>query len=132
MTKRAPLIAVVDDEWSVRAALARMLRASQYDVAVFGSAEEFLRSLEHEVPDCVVVDFHMPGLSGRDVQHALASFPHKLPLIMLTAHDHGALREEALADGAAAYLTKPLHGNTLVDAIARSIRSRATQTTAPQ
>lgn len=132
MTRRAPLIAVVDDEKSVRAALARVLRASEFDVALYGSAEEFLSSLEREVPDCVVVDFQMPGLTGRDVQHALASSVHKLPLIMVTAHDHGALRDEVLADGAAAYLIKPLHSDKLVDAIANSIRSAASHTTAPQ
>jgi FixJ family two-component response regulator len=132
MTRRAPLIAVVDDEKSVRAALARVLRASEFDVAVYGSAEEFLSSLEREIPDCVVVDFQMPGLTGRDVQHALASSAHKLPLIMVTAHDHGALRDEVLADGAAAYLIKPLHSDKLVDAIANSIRSAASHSTAPQ
>jgi FixJ family two-component response regulator len=132
MTKRTPLIAVVDDERSVRTALARVLRASGFDVALYGSAEEFLRSLEHEAPDCVIVDFQMPGLTGRDVQQALASSAHKLPLIMVTAHDHGALREEVLADGAAAYLTKPLHSDKLVDAIANSIRTAASHTTASQ
>jgi len=132
MTKRAPLIAVVDDEKSVRAALARVLRASEFDVALYGSAEEFLRSLEREIPDCVVVDFQMPGLTGRDVQQALAACAPTLPLIMVTAHDHGALRDEVLADGAAAYLTKPLRSDKLVDAIANSIRGAASHITAPQ
>lgn len=132
MAKRAQLVAIVDDESSVRAALARVLRASEFDVALYSSAEEFLVSLQREVPDCVVVDFHMPGLTGRDVQHALASGAYRLPLIMVTAHDHGALREQVLADGAAAYLTKPLHGDMLVDVIARSIRGPVRNASAPQ
>ncbi|HKD52650.1 MAG TPA: response regulator, partial [Steroidobacteraceae bacterium] len=72
MTAPRPLIAVVDDEESVRRALARMLSASQLDVEIFGSGQEFLDSLRTRRPDCVVLDYQMPGLTGRDVQRQLA------------------------------------------------------------
>jgi len=124
MVQRPHLIAVVDDEESVRAALARMLRASAYEVSVYASGQEFLDSLARERPDCVVMDFHMPGLSGWDVQRELVRSRQFIPLIIVTAHDHPALRENALGDGAAGYLTKPLRGETLVGAIAQAIRSR--------
>ena len=73
MANRLPLIAVVDDEESVRMALARMLRASSFDVSIYRSGEDFLESLKTVVPDCAVLDYQMPGLTGRDVQRALAA-----------------------------------------------------------
>lgn len=122
MAQRPHLIAIVDDEESVRTALARMLRASAFEVSVYASGQQFLDSLAREKPDCVVIDFHMPGLSGRDVQQELVRTRQFIPLIIVTAHDHPALREHALSDGAAGYLTKPLRGETLVEAIAQAIR----------
>jgi FixJ family two-component response regulator len=107
-----PLIALVDDEESVRRALARMLSASQFDVEVFASGQAFL-------------DSQMPGLTGRDVQRQLSQEQIRLPIIVVTAHDHPALREQCLADGAVAYLAKPLQRERLVDLINDAIRLRS-------
>ncbi len=68
-----PLIAIVDDEESVRRALSRTLRASRFDVVDFATGQEFLDSIATRVPDCVILDFQMPGLTGRDVQRRLAA-----------------------------------------------------------
>ncbi len=112
-----PLIAIVDDEESVRLALARMLRASLFKVDVFESGEEFLHSLWTSRPDCVVLDFQMPGLTAHDVQLALKEAEISLPIIVVTAHDELALRERCLANGAFAYLAKPLPRKDLIAAI---------------
>jgi FixJ family two-component response regulator len=120
-----PLIALVDDEESVRRALARMLSASQFDVEVFASGQEFLDSLRTRVPDCAILDYQMPGLTGRDVQRQLCQEQIRLPLIVVTAHDHPALREQCLADGAVAYLAKPLQRERLVDLINDAIGLRS-------
>jgi len=122
MTAPRPLIAVVDDEESVRRALARMLSASQLDVEVFGSGQEFLDSLRTRRPDCVVLDYQMPGLTGRDVQRQLAEAGIRLPIIVVTAHDQPALREQCLADGAVAYIAKPLQRARLLSVIDDAIR----------
>lgn len=122
MAKRLPLIAVVDDEESVRLALARMLRASSFEVSIYKSGEEFLESLKTVVPDCAVLDFQMPGLTGRDVQRALSVAKLPLPIIIVTAHDQPSLREKVLADGAVAYFTKPLRRDTLIAALDQAIR----------
>jgi FixJ family two-component response regulator len=122
MTAPRPLIAVVDDEESVRRALARMLHASQLDVEVFGSGQEFLDSLRTRRPDCVVLDYQMPGLTGRDVQRQLAAAQIRLPIIVVTAHDQPALREQCLADGAVAYISKPLQRERLLSLIDDAIR----------
>jgi FixJ family two-component response regulator len=122
MANRLPLIAVVDDEESVRLALARMLRASSFEVSIYRSGEDFLESLKTVVPDCAVLDFQMPGLTGRDVQRALSVAKLSLPIIIVTAHDQPSLREKVLADGAVAYFTKPLRRDTLIAALDQAIR----------
>ena len=120
-----PLIALVDDEESVRTALARMLRASLFDVDAFASGREFLDSLRTRLPDCVILDYQMPGLTGRDVQRQLSVEQIRLPIIVVTAHDQPALREQCLADGAVAYLAKPLLRERLVGSINDAIRLRS-------
>ena len=121
MNETRPLIAVVDDEDSVRRALARMLRASNYLVEGFASGQEFLASLESRHPACVVLDLQMPGMTGRDVQRQLTSLQVKLPIIIVTAHDRPTLREQCLADGAVAYLAKPLRREALISIIDTAI-----------
>jgi FixJ family two-component response regulator len=125
MAAARPLIAVVDDEESVRRALARVLSASQFDVDVFASGQEFLDSLRTRVPECVILDYRMPGLTGREVQRQLALAQVRTPIIVVTAHDQPALREQCLADGAVAFLAKPLQRERLVGLINDAIRLRA-------
>jgi FixJ family two-component response regulator len=120
-----PHIAVVDDEESVRLALARLLRASSYEVSVFGSAEQFLHSLDKRIPECLVLDFQMAGMTGRDLQRALHDANMTLPVIIMTAHDHPTLREQCLADGAVAYFAKPIRREQLIGAIEAAIKRTA-------
>src|SRR5262245_31289883 len=108
MAEYRPLVAVVDDAESVRAALMRLLRASGLDCVGFASGEEFLGSLATRRPDCLVIDLQMAGLNGREVQRQLSGLPKPFPLIIITAHDEPTIREQCLADGASAYLRKPL------------------------
>jgi FixJ family two-component response regulator len=122
MTSARLLIAVVDDEESVRVAFARMLSASLFDVDVFASGQEFLDSLERRRPDCVILDLQMPGLTGRDVQRQLALGQIRVPIIVVTAHDQPALREQCLADGAAAYVAKPLQRERLINLINDAVK----------
>jgi FixJ family two-component response regulator len=120
-----PLLAVVDDEESVRRALARMLSASQFEVDVFPSGQAFLDSLRTRLPDCVILDYQMPGLTGRDVQRQLTLAQIRVPIIVVTAHDQPTLREQCLADGAVAYLAKPLQRARLVGVVNDAIRLRS-------
>src|SRR5688572_22176135 len=100
-------IAVVDDEAAIRLALERLLRASGIDVQTFATGQEFIDSLQTRRPDCVVLDLQMAGVTGREVQKSLAAARIAIPVIIITAHDEPLLREQCLADGAAAYLRKP-------------------------
>ena len=122
MTHPLPIVAVVDDEESMRLALARLLRGCSFAVSVYGSGEEFLRSLTTSRPACVILDIEMPGMSGRDVQRALPTYGVSLPIIIVTAYDRADLRAACLADGAAAYFTKPLRGQQLIDALEFVVR----------
>ena len=121
MTERRPLVAIVDDEESVRTSLRRLLRASQLDAVVFASGQEFLDSLPTRQPDCLVLDLQMPGLTGLDVQRILAGARVSFPTIIITAHDEPETRARCMAAGAAAYLCKPLHDEMLLDAIAAAV-----------
>ena len=121
-----PLVAIVDDEESVRRALGRMLSASSFAVAIYASGQEFLDSLSSRRPDCVLLDYQMPGLTGRDLQRRLAQSQIGVPIIVMTAHDQPALREQCLADGAVAYLAKPLKREHLVEIIRNAISLRTT------
>src|SRR5262245_19007606 len=114
-------VAVVDDEATVRKALRRLLAASGLAVETFASGQEFLDSLARQKPDCVILDLHMPGLTGLGVQRELARTGVRLPPVIITAYDDAEWRVQCLDAGAAHYLLKPLDGRTLLDAIATAV-----------
>lgn len=117
MNAPRPYVAVVDDEESVRGALVRLLRVSSFDAEGFASGEELLASLPQRRPDCLVLDLQLPGMTGRELQRRLAGLPAPIPHIMITAHDEPTIRERCLADGAAAYLRKPVRSELLVRSV---------------
>jgi two-component system response regulator FixJ len=117
VTQTDLLIAVVDDEEPVRTALMRLMRSAGLSVETFGSGAEFLESLETRLPDCVVLDLYMPHMDGFNVQTHLARKCAALPVIVVTGHDFPTARERAMAGGASAFLRKPVHDRTLLDAI---------------
>jgi FixJ family two-component response regulator len=121
MITHQPLIAVVDDEESIRKSLQRLFTASQLDVVVYASGQEFLDSLPGRQPDCLVLDLQMPGLTGLEVQRSLTGSRVRFPTIIITAHDEPEARARCLSAGAAAYLCKPLHDELLLEAIAEAV-----------
>jgi FixJ family two-component response regulator len=121
MTKSSPRVALVDDDASVRKALARFLSASSFDITTFASAHEFLKSLDAEQPECLVVDLHMPEITGLELQRHLARAGIKIPTIVITAYNEPGLRERCQSAGAAAFMIKPLDGKTLIGEINTAI-----------
>ena len=111
------LIAVVDDEGPVRTMLRRVLRMAGYEVATFPSGEEFMASLSTALPACVILDVHMPGLSGFDVQRRLRAAGVRIPVVMITASDDASLSGAARAVGASCLLHKPFSSQALLDAL---------------
>jgi FixJ family two-component response regulator len=120
MSKAPFRVAIVDDEASVRTALARLLSASSFEPSTYGSAREFIDSIRTDIPECLVVDVHMPDFTGLDLQRYLNRINKKIPTVVITAFDDAGVRERSTASGAKAFLTKPLHGPTLIEAILKA------------
>ena len=111
------MVAVLDDDESVRKALVRLLEAAGHTARDFSSGRDFLKSWHLDLPDCLVLDLQMPGLAGVDVQQALNQAGAKFPVIIITAHDAASVREEAMSHGAVAYLHKPVDASVFVNAV---------------
>ena len=123
MTKACLLIAIVDDEEPVRKALMRLMRSVGLSAETFASGPEFLKSLDTRLPDCVVLDLHMPHMNGFHVQAQLAQKYAALPVIIFTGHDLPQARERAMQGGASAFLRKPVLDRTLLHAISAATAS---------
>ncbi|WP_091918899.1 response regulator [Mesorhizobium sp. YR577] len=117
MAERCISVAVVDDDESVRRALARLLRSESIEVTGFGSGTEFLEGFSSIELHCVILDLHMPNLDGFDVLRHFARLRYRCPVIVMTGHDSTKARAESFALGAVKYLAKPFDAELLVTMI---------------
>lgn len=122
MAKPLSNVAIVDDDVSVRKALARLLNSCAISAEAFGSGQEFLDSLAVDQPDCLVIDQHMPEMTGLELQTHLRRMGRTIPTIIITAHDQPGLRERCRSAGAMAYLLKPLNETYFLAAINEAIK----------
>ena len=120
-TAEKPVIFLVDDDVSLLRALGRRLRAAGFDVKAFDSAREFLDHHQSERVACAVVDLQMPDLSGFAVQELLAAQDEALPVVFLTAHGDIPSSVRAMRGGAVDFLTKPVRGEELIEAVNRAV-----------
>ena len=111
-----PLIAIVDDDSSVRRALHRLVQSAGYTVETFASAREFLEWLPRGQAACLVLDIHMSGMSGFDLQERLA-----VPIIFITGRDDAPTRKRIEQSGAAGHLRKPFDEQALLDTIRQAL-----------
>ena len=121
MTAVAPLVFVVDDDPSVRKSLTRLLASAGYAVEAFASAREFLVRERHAGPCCLVLDVRMPGLTGLDLQDALAAAGRRMSIVFVTGHADVPMSVKALKGGAVDLLTKPVDAKDLLKAIQRAV-----------
>ena len=128
MSTVTALVAIVDDEESVRKALGRLIRAAGFSVDTYASGAEFLSTVEQRPPHCVVLDLRMPHISGFDVQRALKQANAQVPIVIISGDDSPETRAHALDLGARAYLRKPVDDAMLIDAIQTAIRSSSAAT----
>src|SRR5882724_3714999 len=112
---------VVDDDASVREAVGSLIRSAGLRVQTFGSAQEFLAAPRAEVPSCLVLDLHLPGLSGLDLQQELANADVQIPIVFLSGHGDIPTSVRAIKAGALEFLTKPFNDEDLLDAIQQGI-----------
>ena len=117
------LIAIIDDEDPVRQGLERLLRASGYAVESHASGADFLRSLDTSRPCCILLDLHMPAVTGIDVLKALAQQAAAIPAIVVTADCTPVTLQRVMSLGARECLNKPVDAATLLDAISAALRN---------
>ena len=120
-TNAQTLIAVVDDESPMRTMLRRVLRLADYQVIAYSSGEEFLDSLNTQLPACAVMDIHMPGLSGFEVQLRLDAAHLRIPVIFITASDDSGLDRFGTDVGAVGLLHKPFTSDALLQAVHKAL-----------
>jgi FixJ family two-component response regulator len=121
MTAVAPMVFVVDDDPAVRKSLTRVLSAAGYAVEAFASAREFLARERYPGPCCLVLDVRMPGLTGLDLQEALATAGRRMSIVFITGHGDVPMTVKAMKGGALDFLTKPVHATDLLEAIQRCV-----------
>jgi len=119
-----PLVAVVDDDDSVRESLGGLFRSVGYAARGFASADAFLQSDDLAKTDCVILDVRMPGMSGLELQRQLVASHPDVPVIFMTAHDDARARSQALSGGAVDYLIKPFSEAALLDAVRAALGSK--------
>jgi DNA-binding NtrC family response regulator len=117
MNEENPLVIVIDDDASIRESLRNLIRSAGLGVQTFPSAQEFLASQLPDVPSCLVLDVHLPGLSGLDLQQELAKVDAQIPIVFITGYGDIPMTVRAMKAGAIEFLTKPFRDEDLLDAI---------------
>jgi FixJ family two-component response regulator len=112
---RAKMVAIVDDDESMRSAIQGLMKAVGLSAQAFASAEEFLNSGQQNNTACLIADIRMPGMSGLDLQARLNSEHRRIPIIFITAHGDTNVRMQALRAGAVEFLAKPFSDDVLLD-----------------
>jgi len=115
------IIAIVDDDPSVREGLSSLIRSAGLQVETFESAQEFLARPGAEAPSCLVLDLQLPGLSGLDLQKRMVEVGMEIPIVFLTGHGNIPASVQAMKAGAVEFLTKPFDEQDLLQAIQEAI-----------
>jgi FixJ family two-component response regulator len=114
---KAKLVAIVDDDESMRSALQGMLKSVGLPSQAFASAEEFLKSGQQQQTACLIADIRMPGMSGLELQAKLNAQRCRIPTIFMTAHGDGQIRMQAMRQGAVEFFTKPFDDQVLLNRV---------------
>lgn len=117
MPETLQTICIIEDDESVRRALRRLMRSVGFGVEAFATAEEFLQAFAQTPPCCLILDVHLPGLSGLELQRRLRAEGRSVPVVVITAYADDKVRVQALQDGAIAFLQKPFEELSLLQAV---------------
>src|SRR5579863_9233343 len=122
----APTVFIIDDDALVRRSVQGLLQSVGLRSAAFATVEEFLHSKRPDVPNCLVLDVSLPGISGLDFQRELAAAGAQIPIVFITGHGDIPMSVRAMKSGAVEFLTKPFQDTDLLDAIQQALdRDRA-------
>src|SRR5216683_14098 len=117
------LVAIVDDDGSMRSALQGLLKSAELPAQSFASAEEFLNSGQQHQIACLIADIRMPGISGLELQTRLNAKHCRIPTIFITAHGDTQMRMQALRAGAVEFLAKPFNNEALLETVRAALES---------
>lgn len=120
-----PLVAIIDDDNSLRTALAGLARSMGYRVQLAASADKYLTMIAQERPDCIITDIHMPGMDGIALKHWLDQHGYAIPLIMMTARTEEILLARARNAQPFCLLRKPFDADQMVASIDRAVAEAA-------
>jgi FixJ family two-component response regulator len=123
ITHAAALVTVVDDDESVREALLSLLKSVGFRVLGFATAEEFLNEVEDNMPDCLILDVRMPGISGLELQQILIKKTGGCSIVFISAHSEENAQAKAMAAGAIGFILKPFSEDSLLEAVNLAISS---------
>jgi FixJ family two-component response regulator len=121
--RKSQLVAIVDDDDSVRIALEGLLKSAGLTARAFESAEEFIKSGEQRETACLISDIRMPGMSGLELQAKLNAENCSIPIVFITAHGDAKMRMQALRAGAVEFLAKPFDDEALLDSVRAALQS---------
>ena len=121
MQHASHVIHVVDDDSSFRSAIARLLNAAGYEVALYETSQQLLDKPPTSLTDCILLDVQMPGLSGLQLQDRLSKLGNRLPIVFLTGHADIPTSVRAIKAGAEDFLTKPVTNEQLLETIRRAL-----------
>jgi FixJ family two-component response regulator len=121
MKETQPIVFVIDDDRAIRTGLESLIRSIGLRVTSFPSAADFLSASRPDAPSCLVLDIRMPGQSGLELQSQMRGSGMDIPTIFITGHGDIPMTVRAMKDGAMEFLTKPVRGQELLDAIQKAI-----------
>jgi FixJ family two-component response regulator len=123
MKEQEPIVFVIDDDRMVREGMQSLVKSVGLRVETFASAENFLAAKRPDAPACLILDVRMPGLNGLDLQRKLSDVAVHIPIIFITGHGDIPMSVRAMKEGAQEFLTKPVRGQDLLDAVQKAIAS---------
>jgi FixJ family two-component response regulator len=127
-----PLVAIVDDDNSIRTGARDLLKAAGFSTATFEDAESFLASASRASVACLVADMRMPGMTGVELYLELVASGHAIPTVIITAHPEELTQARALEAGITCYLTKPFAPDELLECVHEALAMSQTRRTIPR
>jgi FixJ family two-component response regulator len=121
MREQDPIVFVIDDESLIRDGIQSLIRSVGLRAQTFASALEFMKAKRPDAPACLILDVRMPGLSGLELQRQLSEAEIHIPIIFITGHGDIPMSVRAMKEGAMEFLTKPVRGQELLDAVQNAI-----------
>lgn len=123
MKEPEPIVFVIDDDALIREGIQSLMRSAGLRVEAFASAHDFMQAKRTDAPSCLILDVRMPGLSGLDLQREMSDACVPIPIIFITGHGDIPMTVRAMKEGAKEFLTKPVRGQELLDAVQKAVAS---------